>query len=63
MLVLHYPSKKSLKASIGQRLKYTETSMFGAEYLSTGNITGCNHPKRSWFANVTMKEGKIHSVE
>ena len=63
MLVLHYPSKKSLKASVGQRLRFTETSMFGPEYSDNGSVTGTNHPKRSWFANITMKEGVIHKVE
>lgn len=63
MLVLHYLTKKQLKAAVGQRLRYTETSMFGPEYQENGNITGCNHPKRSWFANITMKEGIIAKVE
>ena len=62
MLVLHYTTKKALKNAIGQRLRYTETSMFGDEYLPNGTFTGCNHPKRSWFAQVTMEEGKIKRV-
>ncbi len=62
MLVLHYSSKRSLKDSIGQPLRYSETSMFGAEYRDNGTVTGCNHPKRSWFANVTLKDGKIFKV-
>ncbi len=63
MLTLHYKTKKALKEAVGQSLKFTETSMFGAEYLNTGTVTGCNHPKRSWFASVTMKDGKIAKVE
>ncbi|RLC29309.1 MAG: hypothetical protein DRH37_07795 [Deltaproteobacteria bacterium] len=63
MLVLHYPTKKALKLAVGQPLRFTETSMFGAEYCSTGTMTGCNHPKRSWFASITMKDGKIAKVE
>ena len=55
MLVLHYPSKKVLKENIGKRLNYTETSLFGAEYVSTGKLVGCNRPhltgfKREFFA-------------
>ena len=59
----HYKTKKELKENIGKRLKYTETSMFGSEYKLNGNIVGTNHPKRSWFATVTMKDGFIHSVQ
>ena len=36
MMLAHYESKKELKAAIGQPLNYTETSLFGEEYLSDG---------------------------
>jgi hypothetical protein len=36
MMLANYKSKKDLKNSIGQPLKYQETSMFGPEYRSTG---------------------------
>lgn len=67
MLVLDYPTKKALKESVGQPLSYMETSMFGAEYVSTGTLVGCNRPhitghKREFFAEVTMKDGLIHKV-
>ena len=59
-----YPSKKALKESIGQPLKYNETSMFGPEYKPDGNFYVADYsPKRKWFAQVTMKEGKILKVE
>ena len=63
MLTLHYKTKKDLKNSIGQSLKFSETSMFGDEYNANGTMTGCNHPKRSWYAFITTKDGKIASVK
>jgi hypothetical protein len=44
MMIFNYPTKKSLKESIGQPLEYTETSLFGAEFKSDGEFTGCNRP-------------------
>lgn len=68
MLIFNYPTKKEMKAAIGQPLKYTETSMFGPEYRDNGKLTGCNRPhltgyKREFFANVTLVDGKITKVE
>ena len=68
MMIFDYPSKKALKECIGQRLKYTETSMFGPEYSPNGVLTGCNRPhitghKREFFANVTMADGRIAGVK
>jgi len=68
MMILNYPSKKNLKENIGKTLNYTETSMFGNEFLNDGSFTGCNRPTitknkgREFFAEVTMKEGLIFSV-
>jgi hypothetical protein len=67
MMIFNYPSKKDLKACIGQPLKYTETSMFGPEYKSNGVLLGANRPHitrmgREFFANVTMKDGLIVKV-
>ena len=67
MLVLDYPSKKELKENIGESLYYMETSMFGLEYTPNGTFCGCNRPhitghKREFFAQVTMKDGKIFKV-
>jgi hypothetical protein len=68
MLVFNYPSKKSLKESIGQKLQYVETSVFGAEYVPNGVLVGCNRPhltghKREFFAQVTMRDGVIAEVK
>ena len=68
MLVFVYPSKKVLKENIGKRLNYIETSMFGAEYLRDGWLTGANRPHitgqgREFFARVLMRDGLIAKVE
>jgi len=68
VLVFDYPSKKELKASIGKPLKYMETSMFGPEYRKNGRLTGANRPHitgkgREFFANITMENGLIKSVQ
>ena len=67
MLVFNYPSKKVLKENIGKPLKYIETSIFGAEYLSDGVMVGANRPDitgigREFFAEVSMQDGKIVKV-
>lgn len=43
-LIANYPSKKACKESIGQPLKYIETSIFGAEYTPNGTLTVANRP-------------------
>ena len=67
MMLFEYTTKKELKASIGTALRYTETSMFGPEYVANGDITGAHRPHlqggREWFARVTMKDGLIQAVE
>ena len=68
MIVFNYPSKKVLKENIGQPLQYIETSMFGPEYVSDGQLTGANRPHitgigREFFATVTMSGGKIAGVK
>ena len=67
-MIFNYPSKKELKAAIGQPLRYTETSLFGAEYKPDGMITGAHRPHitgkgREFFANVMMENGLIKSVK
>lgn len=67
MLVVHYPSKRDLKAAIGQALRYTETSLFGTEYLPDGELTVANRPHitgrgKEFFAQVTMCNGLIEKV-
>jgi len=67
MLIFNYPTKKVLKENIGQPLRFEETSMFGAEFKSDGNLVGCNRPhltghKREFFAQVVMAGGLIAKV-
>lgn len=68
MLIFLYESKKQMKDCIGQRLKYQETSVFGAEYRDNGKLTGSNRPSltgikgREFFAEVTMTDGVITRV-
>lgn len=68
MMIVHYKTKKELKASIGNSLRYTETSMFGPEYKDTGSFVVARRPHlqgggREFFAEVTMKNGLIKSVK
>jgi hypothetical protein len=68
MIIFNYPSKKALKENVGKPLRYTETSLFGAEYRPDGTLTGANRPHitgmgREFFANVTMENGLIKSVK
>jgi hypothetical protein len=68
-MLVHYPTKKDLKANIGKPLRYTETSMFGEEYRADGVLTVAHRPRldggkgREFFARVTMKDGIIAKVE
>ena len=59
-----YKTKKDLKASVGKPLGFSETSMFGPEYKADGKfaVVGPSAYERKWFAEVTMKEGKIAKV-
>lgn len=66
-MVVVYPSKKELKASVGQRLRYIETSLFGPQYRDNGTIVVANRPHitkmgREFFAEVTMTNGLISKV-
>jgi hypothetical protein len=67
MMIVHYDSKKDLKAHIGEPLKYTETSVFGPEYVPNGSFCVARRPHlqgggREFFAKVTMKNGLIEKV-
>ena len=67
-MIAIYPSKKALKAEVGQRLRYIETSLFGDEYRADGVLTVANRPHitkigREFFARVTMVGGLIAKVE
>ena len=68
MMLVHYATKKDLAASIGEPLKYSETSMFGEEWIPDGVIYVARRPHlqgggREFFAQVTMADGLIKSVE
>lgn len=69
LLVIGYPSKKALKESVGYRLAYRETSIFGEpEYKSNGTFAVANRPGlpgcvgREFFAQVTMEHHRIVKV-
>lgn len=67
-MLVFYKTKKQLKESIGERLRYQETSLFGNEYKSDGSFTVAHRPAitgaggREFFANVTMENDLIKSV-
>mgnify|MGYP003117611988 CR=1 FL=1 len=68
MLLTGYASKKELKECIGKPLKFHETSLFGAEYKSTGSFVGARRPHllgggREFFARITMKDDLIVGVK
>ena len=76
MMIVNYKSKKDLKNSIGKKLDYTETSLFGAEYKSNGKFSACNRPSinttlinrgilkaREFFTTITMENDLIKKVE
>lgn len=60
-----YKAKKDLKASVGQPLRYTETSLFGNEYKPTGTfcLVGPSAYERKWYAQVTMENDVIKKVK
>ena len=71
MLIFNYASKKDLKAAIGQKLRYRETSLHGLEFKADGKVYGSNRPSinsaipkgsREFFAEVTMAAGLIAKV-
>lgn len=67
MVILNYKTKKELKESIGKPLRYRETSLFGAEYVANGYVTGSNRPhltgyKREFYARIKLVDGKIKKV-
>lgn len=68
MMLFLYKTKKELKAAVGEKLRYRETSIFGDEYISDGNITGANRPHltgigREFFATVTLENNIIKKVK
>ncbi len=68
MMIVHYDTKKELKAAVGLALRYSETSMCGPEYQPDGVLTVAHRPHitgrgREFFARVTMVNGLIARVQ
>ena len=65
MLGATYKTKKQLKASNGQELRYVETSMFGPEYQGDGYyaVVGPSPYNRKWYAEVWITDGVISKVK
>lgn len=65
MMGARYKTKKELRENIGQPLRYVETSMFGEEYKDNGTfcVVGPDPYVRKWFAEVTMRDGRIEKVK
>ena len=63
-MAARYPTKKSLKASLGKPLRYEETSLFGREYHGDGSYTvvGPSPYDRRWYATVKVEDGVIAKV-
>lgn len=67
MMGAPYPTKKALKASIGEPLRHQETSLFGPEYPGDGTgvvtVVGPDaYTSRKWYATVTLRDHKIVKV-
>jgi hypothetical protein len=64
MAAAGYRTKKELKESIGKRLGYRETSLFGNEFKPTGTnvLVGPSEYDRKWFASVVTQDGIIVKV-
>lgn len=73
--MMHFRGFKSKKA-LAERIKdatkppleavcyFVETSIFGSELRDNGTFCVClDHPKRSKFANITVREGLITGVK
>lgn len=68
MSVSGFPTKKSLKAFIGQNIagRIVETSMFGTEYKPTLDgppVVGPSLYKRKWFAQIWVKDDILVKVK
>ena len=59
-----FKTKKALKAAVGQRYHFIETSVFGPEYKGDGEYTvvGPDPYDRRWYATVTVQDGLIAKV-
>ena len=59
-----FKTKKELKAAIGTRPNFIETSFFGDEYKGDGKyaVVGPHPTVRKWFAELTIVDGRIQKV-
>ena len=59
-MIAHTKTKKELKTKIGEAVDVVleETSFFGREAKAGATVVCTNHPKRSWFAQVTLDENR-----
>ena len=59
-----FKTKKELKAAIGTRPNFIETSFFGDEYKGDGTyaVVGPHPTVRKWFAELTIVNGRIQKV-
>lgn len=64
-----YASKKALKACVGEKMRYEETSFFGPQFVSSGINYFARRPHlcipkggREFFCNVRTKDGIIMEV-
>ena len=66
MSVYGCPTKKALKAMVGQNAVdvLQETSFFGPEMRDNGRfpVVGPSPTKRTWFATVSVVDGRIVKV-
>lgn len=60
-------TKKDLRGKVGAGAAevFMETSAFGPEYKGDGRypVVGPGPYERKWYANVTVKDGRISKVE
>ena len=66
MLGAPYKTKKDLKSAVGKPLRHIETSLFGQEYVSTGQVCvvgPCPYTNRKWYARVTLQNDVIIGVK
>jgi len=66
--VTGFKTKKELKTAVGTPFVNiaVETSMFGPEYRGDGEyavVGPCAYTKRSWYATVTVVDGKVAKVK
>ncbi len=59
-----FKTKKELKAAVGEKPDFIETSVFGPEYKGDGQYTvvGPDPYERRWFATVYVTHGLIAKV-